>query len=62
VAEIVEDVHRQYPVLAVERLDHHLAERRAIGEVEERAAAVRGAVVGADGAPSLNHAGHCLGR
>ena len=45
VADVVEDVDRDDLVLAGERVDHDLAERRAISEIEERAAAMAGPVI-----------------
>src|SRR5205085_2991242 len=44
-ADIVEDIDGNDPVFASERVDHNLAERRTIGEIEEGAAGMGGAVV-----------------
>ncbi len=41
---VVEHVDPQYAVLARERIDHDLGDRRAVGEVQERTAAERGGV------------------
>jgi hypothetical protein len=44
-ADVVEDVDRGHLVLAGQRVDHHLAQRRAISEIEEGPAAMGGPVV-----------------